>query len=141
MSMAEGMDFSLERGTEVLRGTPEALRAMLANLSDDWTGGSEAPDAWTPWQVVGHLTHIEETDWIDRTMVILDHGTGRPFDPVDREAGFTRFKDWPLDHLLERFAEVRSSNLTELAALVSACIPRSARSRCASCWRRGSCTT
>jgi uncharacterized damage-inducible protein DinB len=112
------VEFSIETGTEILRGTPDALRAMLANLSDDWTGHSEGPDAWTPWQVVGHLTHIEESDWIDRTRVILEHGTERPFDPVDREAGFTRFKDWPLDHLLERFAEVRASNLEELADLV-----------------------
>ena len=48
-------------------------------------------------QVVGHMTHIEESDWIDRTKVILEHGTDRPFDPVDREAGFARFKGWSID--------------------------------------------
>jgi hypothetical protein len=33
------MDFSLELGKEVLRGTPDVLRALL---SDSWTSGSLA---------------------------------------------------------------------------------------------------
>jgi len=103
----------------VLRGTPEALRAMLSGLSDGWTSGDEGPGTWSPWQVLGHMTHIEESDWIDRTKVILEHGTSREFDPVDREAGFVRFAGWPIDRLLDRFAEVRAGNLEELGLLVS----------------------
>jgi len=114
------MEFSLETGTEVLRGTPAALRGLLSGLSDGWLGGDEGPDTWTPWMVVGHLTHIEESDWIDRTKVILEHGTDRPFDPVDREAGFVRFKGWGIGTLLDRFASVRASNLEELDDLVAA---------------------
>ena len=112
------MDFSLELGKEVLRRTPDALRAMLSDLPEDWITGNEAPGAWSPYQVVGHLTHIEECDWIDRTRVILEHGTERVFEPVDREAGFTRFRDWKLGDLLGRFASVRNSNLETLGALV-----------------------
>jgi DinB superfamily len=116
--METGMDFSLELGKEVLRRTPGVLQAMLADVSDDWVAAIEAPDTWSPYQVVGHLTYIEECDWIDRTRVILEHGTERVFDPVDREAGFTRFEDWKLNDLLERFGSVRTSNLTTLEALV-----------------------
>jgi uncharacterized damage-inducible protein DinB len=112
------VDFSLELGKEVLRRTPESLHAMLSGLSDDWISGDEGPDTWSPYQVVGHLTHIEECDWIDRTRVILEHGTGRAFEPVDREAGFTRFKGWKLGDLLARFASVRASNLETLDAMV-----------------------
>jgi DinB superfamily len=112
------MDFSLELGTEVLRRTPAVLQALLVGLSDDWTGGNEGPDTWSPYQVVGHLTYVEECDWIDRTRVILDHGTGRAFEPVDREAGFTQFAGWKLSDLLDRFASVRISNLEALDALV-----------------------
>jgi hypothetical protein len=114
------MDFSLELGTEVLRRTPDALQTMLSNLSGEWITGDEGPDTWSPYKVVGHLTHIEESDWIDRTRVILEHGTERVFDPVDREAGFTRFRDWKLADLLGRFASVRISNLQTLDALVEA---------------------
>ena len=112
------MDFSLQLGTEVLRRTPDALQAMLSGLSEDWIAGNEGPDTWSPYQVVGHLTHIDECDWIDRTRVILEHGTERVFEPVDREAGFSRFKDWKLGDLLGRFASVRTSNLETLGALV-----------------------
>lgn len=114
------MEFSLEQGEEVLRRTPIAVRAMLSGLSDDWTTGAEGPGAWSPYQVVGHLTYVEESDWIDRTRLILEHGTGRVFDPVDREAGFERFKGWKLGDLLDRFDSVRNSNLRALEALVGA---------------------
>jgi hypothetical protein len=50
------------------------------------------------------LTHIDACDWIDRTRVILEHGTECIVQPVDREAGFTRFRDWKLRDLLDRFA-------------------------------------
>ena len=112
------MDFALETGREVLRRTPGVLRAMLSDLSDDWITGHEAPDTWSPYQVVGHLTYIEEHDWIDRTRVILEHGTERVFEPVDREAGFARFTDWDLTDLLDRFAAIRATNLETLGALV-----------------------
>lgn len=112
------MEFSIDIGAEVLRQTPDVLRALLSNLSDGWTTGDEGPNTWSPYQVVGHLTFIEEHDWIDRTQVILKYGTGRVFDPVDREAGFTQFKDWSLSDLLDRFASARTSNLVTLKDLI-----------------------
>ena len=91
---------------------------MLSGLSEGWTAGDEGPGTWSPYQVLGHLTHIEEVDWIDRTRIILAHGTTRAFEPVDREAGFTRFKGWSVGDLLDRFASIRTSNLSELEVLV-----------------------
>jgi DinB superfamily len=114
----EVMDFSLELGKEVLHRTPDVLRAMLADVSDHWTSAAEEPESWSPYQVVGHLTYVEECDWIDRTRLILDHGTERVLEPVDREAGFTQFAGWKLTDLLDRFASVRTSNLEALDDLV-----------------------
>ena len=88
------MDFSLELGKEVLHRTPGVLRAMLADLSDQWTTAAEGPDSWSPYQVVGHLHSRGASDWIDRTRLILDHGTERVFELVDRGAGFTQFAGW-----------------------------------------------
>jgi uncharacterized damage-inducible protein DinB len=113
------MYFSLERAKELLGRTPDVLQAMLADLSGDWAAANEAPGTWSPYQVVGHLTHVEECDWIDRTRLILEHGTERTFEPVDREAGFTRFRDWELNDLLDRFGSVRTSNLQALDALIA----------------------
>jgi len=112
------MNYSVDVAREVLSRTPDTLRAMLTGLPDDWLHGREAPDAWSPYQVCGHMLHIEESDWIDRTHVILEHGTSREFEPVDREAGFARFRDWSIDEILTRFAEVRRANLDELATLL-----------------------
>ena len=116
--MSAVMEFSLETGRAILRRTPTVLREMLSGLADDWIASDEGAGTWSPYQVVGHLTHVEECDWIDRTRVILDHGTAHVLEPVDREAGFTRFKGWSLDELLYRFATIRTSNLETLAALV-----------------------
>jgi hypothetical protein len=113
------MEFSIELGKEVLRNTPNVLLAMLPELSDDWTLANEGPETWSPYQVVGHLTHIEEVDWIDRTRLILQHGTSKTFEPVDREAGFARFQGWTLSQLLDRFAALRASNLDTLDGLVA----------------------
>lgn len=113
------MNYSLDLASQVLRQTPLTLEALLSNLSEEWTYQSEGPGAWSPYEVVGHMTFIEESDWIDRTRIILDHGLSRVFEPVDREAGFERFKGLSLLQLLERFSEGRSANLQSLSALVS----------------------
>lgn len=114
------MDYSLEHGTEVLRRTPDSLRALLAGLPEAWIMGDEGPETWSPYQVVGHITHVEEVDWIDRTKIILEHGTRRVFDPVDREAGFIRFRGRKMEDLLDRFAALRSENVDALLTLVRA---------------------
>jgi uncharacterized damage-inducible protein DinB len=115
------MDYSLELASSVLRQTPPALKAMLSDLPKEWTDAREGSDAWTPFEVVGHLVFVEEDDWIDRTRIILEHGTSKVFEPIDREAGFERFKNDGLGDLLERFAELRSSNLLVLESLVDPC--------------------
>jgi len=102
-----------------LSRTPAVLRALLVGLAPEWTSGDEGPGTWTPYQVVGHMTHIEEVDWMDRTSVILAEGGPHPFEPVDREAGFAKFDGWPLEDLLDHFGEVRASNLVQLRERVS----------------------
>lgn len=113
------MEFSLESSTAVLSRTPGVLRALFNGLPREWTDNDEGPGTWSPYQVVGHLTHIEESDWMDRTLKILAEGGPHAFDAIDREAGFAKFEGWPLSDVLERFSEVRSSNLEQLDALVS----------------------
>ena len=129
------MKYSLDLASQVLRQTPSILEALLSELSEEWTDHSEGPGAWTPYQVVGHLTFIEESDWIDRTRIILEHGPNRVFESIDREAGFERFKGVSLPDLLERFAEVRDANLLLLESLVPAREP--GQTRCPPRLRRG----
>lgn len=67
---------------------------------------------------MGHLITGEQTDWMARTRLILDHGTAVPFERFERFAMLERDRDVPLDDLLERFATLRAANLEDLADLV-----------------------
>jgi hypothetical protein len=113
------VEFSLDGGAAVLTRTPAVLQALLTGLPDEWTAISEGPEAWSPHQVVGHMTHLEESDWMDRTVTILAEGGPHTFADIDREAGFAKFEGWSMTDLLVRFADVRISNLERLNALVS----------------------
>ena len=114
------MEFNVESAIDVLNRTPGALRALLHSLSDDWTRRDEGPDTWSPYDVVGHLIHNEETNWIPRAELILEHGESRPFEPLDRFAQLERFQTESLEELLERFAILRRQNLGTLQELGAA---------------------
>ena len=105
--------------TDLLRRTPELLRVLLTGLPERWTGTPDVEDGWRPRDVVGHLISGELEDWVPRTERILEHGTARAFDPFGRSAHVDRDAGVALDHLVERFAQLRSENLARLDALVS----------------------
>ena len=58
------MNFNLERSLQILGQTPYTLQRMLDGLSDEWTQQGGGPDDWDPYDVLGHLIHGENTDWI-----------------------------------------------------------------------------
>jgi hypothetical protein len=111
--------YTIDGARQVLSRTPDTLTSLLATISDEWLHAREAPGAWSPYQVCGHLLHIEQTDWIDRTRVIMTHGDDHPFEPVDREAGFARFAGWSVTDLVSAFTDARQANLDELDRLVT----------------------
>ena len=110
------MEFTLASGTAVLARTPAVLDALLRGLPRPWTRADEGPETWSAFDVVGHLIHGEETDWIPRARIILEHGEARPFEPFDRFAQMRADRDASLDGLLDRFAALRRGNLAALAA-------------------------
>jgi hypothetical protein len=109
--------FALEEALPILRHTPAVLRALLWDLPQSWTGGTEGPDTWSPFDIVGHLIHGERTDWIPRTEILLAHGEGRAFTPFDRFAQFEASRGKSLHELLDTFAELRAANLVRLESL------------------------
>jgi uncharacterized damage-inducible protein DinB len=111
------MEFQLDHAREILARTPATLAAMLGDLSPAWTRADEGPETWSAFDVVGHLIHVEEADWIPRARIILDHGESRAFPPVDRVAMFTKFRDARLEDMLGIFAELRASSLEQLRAM------------------------
>lgn len=61
--------------------------------------------------MVGHLIAGEETDWVPRARMMLEHGETRPFEPFDRFTQLNNSVGWSLERLLDRFAELRRANL------------------------------
>jgi hypothetical protein len=108
----------IDETTALLERTPRVLRALLIGLPESWTDTPDITDGWRPRDVVGHLITGEETDWIQRTRRILEHGTALAFDRFDRFAMLERDAGIPLDDLVERFAALRAANLTALGELV-----------------------
>jgi uncharacterized damage-inducible protein DinB len=109
------MEFDLDGATDILTRTPGVLRAMVRDLSADWTHASEGPDTWSPYDVVGHLIHGERTDWLVRAELILKGGKNKPFTPFDRFAQFRESEGKSLDELLDEFEMIRGQNLARLA--------------------------
>jgi len=101
------MEFELEKATEVLGRTPAVVRSMVSGLSDDWTASSELKDVWGVFDVVGHLIHADETDWIPRAEVILAQGEDRDFPPFDRFGQFEKSRGKTLSELLDEFDAIR----------------------------------
>ena len=111
------MDFQLDHAKEILRRTPATLNSLLYGLSDEWLLSNEGPDSWSPFDIMGHLIHAEEADWIPRARVILDYGEKRAFEPFDRFAMFEKSRGKSIGELLAEFERLRAESLRELEAM------------------------
>ena len=109
------MDFDLPLSIDVLRRTPSVLTALLTGIADPWARGTEGPDTFSPFDVVGHLIDGEETDWMPRAEIILARGDGR-FEPYDRFRHKARNAGRDLASLLDEFARLRYANLERLSS-------------------------
>lgn len=101
----------------LLERTPATLRAQLDGLPEAWLDAPEAPGAWSPRDVAGHMADLEETAWIPRIEWILEHGATRPLPGIERERFRTRYEKWPIERVLTAFATARARNLSALDQL------------------------
>ncbi len=111
------MNFQIESAVAVLERTPAVLRRLLAGLGPEWTHSNYGEDTFSPFDVVGHLIVGEQTDWLPRARIILEHGAARPFDKYDRYAQFEASRGKSLDQLLDEFERLRQANLQVLRGL------------------------
>lgn len=105
------MDFQLDHAARVLERTPASLRTLLDGLDDSWIRGTEGPETFSPFDVVGHLIDGEETDWIPRARIILAQGPSLRFEPYDRFRHAKRNAGRSLGSLLAEFADLRAANV------------------------------
>jgi DinB family protein len=111
------MDFDLKTAIPLLERTPAAVEGLLIGLPDTWTKVNEGPGTWTVHEIVAHLIHGENDDWIPRARHLLEFGTSRPFQPFDRTFGFEAARARPLAELVDEFARCRRESLSALASL------------------------
>jgi hypothetical protein len=107
----------LTEAVAILSRTPATLDRLLRGLPEGWIQAHEGGETWSPFDIIGHLIHGEEADWLPRMRIILEHGEARAFEKFDRFAQFEHSKGRTLDSLLDEFATLRSANLQQFAAL------------------------
>jgi len=118
VTAATETDFLAET-TDLLRRTPDVLRALLAGIDDAWTDTPDVDGGWRPRDVVGHLISAEMNNYLARAERILERGTAVPFDSFDRFQHVERDASRSLDELLDAFATLRTKNLARLAERIS----------------------
>ena len=111
------MNFSFQTGLPILTRTPTVLDQLLRNLPDPWVVGTEGPETWSPYDVIGHLIHGERTDWVPRVLHLLAHGETAAFPPFDRFAQFEASRGKNLSELLDTFRVLRADGLRRLEEL------------------------
>jgi hypothetical protein len=110
------MKYNVTQAIAILKQTPLAIETLLKGLSPEWINANEGHGTWSPHDVVGHLIHGEEDDWIPRMKIILDNQGDHRFKPFNRTAMFEKSKGKSLSQLLDEFKRLRKKNLIELKA-------------------------
>ena len=108
---------SLEATIAVLSRTPATFNALLRELPECWTHRSEGTSTWTTVDVVGHLIHADQTDWVPRARWILQHGDSEPFPPFDRSGHLPLIEGKSLAEVLDEFSRVRAEAIEDLRGL------------------------
>ncbi|MEM7305574.1 MAG: DinB family protein [Planctomycetota bacterium] len=107
----------MELAIASLRRAPAVYDALLRGRDEAEARLNEGDDTWSAFDIVGHLIHCEETDWLPRAKILLEHGEARPFEPFDRFAQMGAPKAATLDAELDLFAEWRARTVDELVSL------------------------
>jgi hypothetical protein len=106
--------FDLDEAVAALERTPAALTSLLAGLPEPWLTARDNGDTWNAREIVVHLVHGEQTDWIPRARIILAQGASIRFQPFDRTANFAAAGTLPMVALLKDFAARRAASLATL---------------------------
>lgn len=103
-------DFLDDRPVEaVLAATPDAIRAMLAQIGDGNSSTRPAPGKWSPAEIVCHLADCELVFGFRLRQTLAEEGpTIQPFDQDKWAAQYTGI---PAASALEAFSALRGWNL------------------------------
>ena len=106
--------FNLQELIKILERTPKVVQALLDRIPSSFIHENEGEGTWSPFDVVGHLIHGENTDWISRLRIILSEQENKTFDSFDRFAMIKGNENKTIVQLLDEFVSLRKKNLREL---------------------------
>lgn len=111
------MQFNLQKSIPILERTPIVIKLMLEGLGDEWIMNNEGPETWSPYDIIGHLIHGENNDWITRIRITLQDVGDKKYQPFNRTAMFKESNGKSLEQLLTEFEYARKNSLKQLTEL------------------------
>lgn len=111
------MNFNLEKSIELLERSPKTYKALFYDLNHNWATVNEGENTWCAHDIIGHLIHGENTDWIPRAKIILGKQKDKTFEPYDRFAQSKLYASQSINELLNTFEALRNANIEELKLL------------------------
>jgi len=107
-------EFNLSEINKILKRTPVVLSELLYGLDDELIFSNEGENTWSPYDILGHLIHGENTDWIPRANIILSSKEDKLFIPFNRFAQNDNPHNLSLKELLVEFKVLRNKNIEQL---------------------------
>ncbi len=107
------MEYDIDIAVPILRKTPHVLKLLLSGLDEGWVMQNEGGNSWSAYDIIGHLIHGENTDWMPRIKLTVQNNNAT-YKPFDRFAQFENSKGKTLQQLLDEFEKLREKNLNEL---------------------------
>ncbi len=104
------------RALASIESSPTLFRTLLSGLDEESLHAREAPDKWSPFDVLGHMLHCEHEDWIPRFQRMLEYGEDKPFDAFDPDGHLEFCKGLDLEARLVQFETRRARSLEWLRA-------------------------
>ncbi len=118
-AMADLLDtstFTVAELRDRLRETP----AIVAALCGGWPAAlwhvNEGPGTWSTHEVLCHLVHGEDDDWMPRVRQILSDRADQPFAVFDRRKGNEKYGALTPAALLDLFGRKRDGSLRDFDA-------------------------
>jgi uncharacterized damage-inducible protein DinB len=108
----------------LLNGQPEALRALLQNVSDDQAGIRPAPAEWSIKEVIGHIADTERVFAYRLLRIARGDQTPLPGFDQDEFVNATDFNKRSLISLLDEFDLQRRANMLLITSLTDQEIDR-----------------
>jgi len=111
------MKFEISDAMQILANTPLVIENQLSGLKKEWLMKNEGEGTWNSAEILCHMIHGEEEDWISRMDIILSEEENKKFKPFDRTFGFEKSSLQTINDLLNEFKTLREINLKYLRSV------------------------